>query len=115
MNYMNYMNGPLHMNMLASGINKTIKAAYFWIMNTLNPNDFITFGFEHDSVYVGARADVVDGSSGVYGWALIAHRDGTATLQVRDEKGGAVTVDLLKATRVLKNLIDAVDVNKGVE
>jgi len=87
-----------------------MKTVYFWIMNTLNPKENITFGFEHDSVYVGARADV-EGSSGVYGWALIAHRDGTATLQVRDEKGGAVTVDLLKAARVLKRLIDAEDTN----
>jgi hypothetical protein len=104
------------MDMLASSVNKTMTATYFWIMNILNPNENITFGFEHDSVYVGARAAVEGGSSGVYGWALIAHRDGTATLQVRDGEGGAVTVDLLKAARVLKGLIDAEDAtNKGVE
>jgi hypothetical protein len=58
-----------------------------------------TLAVDGDAAWVGARS-----KEGIYGWAIIAEADGTARLQVRDEKGEAVNVDLLKAARILQSL-----------
>lgn len=59
----------------------------------------ITLAVDGESAWVGARS-----KDGIYGWAIISESDGTARLQVRDENGGAVNVDLLKAARILQSL-----------
>lgn len=59
----------------------------------------VTLAADGDKAWVGAR-----GTEGIYGWAIIADADGSARLQVRDESGGTVTVDLLKAARILQSL-----------
>lgn len=59
----------------------------------------VTLACERGAAWVGARS--VDG---IYGWAIIAEGDGKARLQVRDENGKAVQIDLLKAARILEQL-----------
>jgi hypothetical protein len=59
----------------------------------------VTLAVDGDHAWVGARS-----KEGIYGWAIIAEADGTARLQVRDEKGESVNVDLLKAARILRSL-----------
>ena len=59
----------------------------------------VVLAAEGERAWVGARS-----ANGLPGWAITSGRDGTATLQVRDEKGEAITVDLLKAARILKSL-----------
>lgn len=59
----------------------------------------ITLAVDGESAWVGARS-----KDGIYGWAIISGPDGMARLQVRDENGGAVNVDLLKAARILRSL-----------
>jgi len=59
----------------------------------------ITLAVEGDSAWVGARS-----KEGIYGWAIISGSDGKSRLQVRDENGGAINVDLLKAARILRSL-----------
>lgn len=62
-------------------------------------NQHVTLACEKDAAWVGARS-----ADGIYGWAIIAEGDGTARLQVRDENGKAVQIDLLKAARILEQL-----------
>jgi hypothetical protein len=62
-----------------------------------NKMQHVTLAAERGSAYIGARAQ-----DGVYGWAIIADQNGTSRIQVRDESGDAVTIDLLKAVRLLK-------------
>ena len=62
-------------------------------------NQHVTLAVDGKSAWVGARSQ-----DGIYGWAIISESDGTARLQVRDENGEAVNVDLLKAARVLRSL-----------
>jgi hypothetical protein len=59
----------------------------------------VTLAVDGDSAWVGARSQ-----DGIYGWAIIAEGDGKARLQVRDEDGKAVQIDLLKAARILQEL-----------
>jgi hypothetical protein len=59
----------------------------------------VTLAVDGDSAWVGARSQ-----DGIYGWAIIAEGDGKARLQVRDENGKAVQIDLLKAARILQEL-----------
>ncbi len=62
-------------------------------------NQHVTLAVDGKSAWIGARSQ-----DGIYGWAIIAEADGQARLQVRDENGRAVQVDLLKAARILKEL-----------
>lgn len=62
-------------------------------------NRHVTLACEKDAAWVGARS-----ADGIYGWAIVAEGDGTARLQVRDEDGKAVQIDLLKAARILEQL-----------
>jgi hypothetical protein len=62
-------------------------------------NQHVTLAVDGDSAWVGARSQ-----DGIYGWAIIAEGDGKARLQVRDEDGKAVQIDLLKAARILQQL-----------
>jgi len=64
-----------------------------------NKMQHVTLAAERGSAYVGARTQ-----DGIYGWAIIADQNGTSRIQVRDENGCAVTIDLLKAVRLLKAL-----------
>jgi hypothetical protein len=59
----------------------------------------VMLSVEHGSAVVAARS-----SDGIFQWAMIAEKDGGARLQVRDENGKAVNVDLLKAARILRSL-----------
>lgn len=62
-------------------------------------NQHVTLAVDGTAAWVGARSQ-----DGIYGWAIISESDGTARLQVRDEKGDAINVDLLKAARILRSL-----------
>lgn len=64
-----------------------------------NKMQHVTLACQQGGAYVGARTQ-----DGIYGWAIIADKDGTSRIQVRDENGGAVTIDLLKAVRLLQAL-----------
>jgi hypothetical protein len=59
----------------------------------------VTLASERNAAWVGAR-----NKEGIYNWAIIAEGDGSARLQVRDESGEAVQIDLLKAARILQSL-----------
>ena len=59
----------------------------------------VMLSVEHGSAVVAARS-----SDGIFQWALIAEKDGGSRLQIRDEKGGAIQIDLLKAARILQSL-----------
>jgi hypothetical protein len=59
----------------------------------------VMLSVEHGSAVVAARS-----SEGIFQFALIAEADGGSRLQVRDENGGAIQIDLLKAARILKSL-----------
>jgi hypothetical protein len=62
-------------------------------------SNHVTLASERDSAWVGARS-----ADGIYGWAIISGSDGRARLQVRDEDGKAISIDLLKAVRILQSL-----------
>jgi len=59
----------------------------------------VMLSVERGSTVVAARS-----RDGIFEWALIAKKDGGSRLQVRDEKGGAIQIDLLKAAKILKSL-----------